>query len=43
MLATKPGVSSLFEEEVVCSSEHLIRGRNLNGLKVESEFLEDIV
>lgn len=43
VLATKSGGSSLFEEEVVCSSEHLKRKRNLNGLNVEFEFLEDIV
>lgn len=41
--ATKSGGSSLFEEEVVCSSKPLIKKKNLNGLKVEFEFLEDIV
>lgn len=43
LLAIKSGGSFLFKEEVVCSSKHLKSKKNLNGLNVEFEFLEDLV
>lgn len=43
LLAIKSGGSSMLKEEVMCSSKHLKSKKNLNGLNVEFEFLEDLV